>query len=124
MQIDFFKLQSNKFYFICLQADHILGNHPAAIDQIAIGEFLWSDDANETIINLRKDCQKMKLAIKHHQQSGEAAVRDIERICTRTGRGHEQASAITCNRSLVWTIGHHIWHRQSSHHFSISVHFD
>jgi len=42
----------------------------------------------------------MILAIKHHQQSGEAAVRDIG-ICARTGRGDEQASALTCNRSLV-----------------------
>ena len=51
-----------------ISSDHILGNHPAAIEQIAIGEFLWGDGANETLASLRKDCQKMILIIKHHQR--------------------------------------------------------
>lgn len=82
-----------------LQTNHILSRHQEAVKCIAEGASLW-DSEDELLVSLRKDPCQLILALKHHQQSGEAAVRDMG-ICTSTRREDVQASSITANRSLV-----------------------
>jgi len=54
--------------FYCIyysQTDHILQPHRNAVQKITNGQFLWSDDADETLISIRKDCEKKILAVNH-----------------------------------------------------------
>ena len=51
-----------------LQTDRILQPHRNTVQKITNGKFLWSDDFDETLISLRKDCQKKILAVKHHHR--------------------------------------------------------
>jgi hypothetical protein len=86
-----------------LQSDYILSRHQDAISSLAImGVSLWESQPRENtaLLNLKFDCQRLILAVKHHQPSGEAAVRDIG-ICSRTGRGEKQSSPLTSFRSLI-----------------------
>ena len=64
-------MRCSTYLFYCiyyLQTDHILQPHRNTVQKITNGRFLWSDDFDETLISLRKDCQKKILAVKHHQQ--------------------------------------------------------
>ena len=64
-------MRCSTYLFYCiyyLQTDHILQPHRNKVQKITNGKFLWSDDFDETLISLRKDCQKKILAVKHHQQ--------------------------------------------------------
>jgi len=57
-------------------------------------------------VKLRKTCCHLILGLKHHQQSGEAAVRDMG-ICTRTRRSEVSASPLTTFRSFVISNANH-----------------
>lgn len=83
-----------------LDTDFILSNNKEAISKIAAGIQLWEGDNDMDICKLRKTCKELILAQKHHQQSGEAAVRDMG-ICTRTRRGEVQGSSLTSFRSVI-----------------------
>ena len=86
---------------VILDTDCILSRHKDAITALANNSYLWDDnDDHPNLQNLKSDCQRRILPIKHHQQSAEAAVRDIG-ICSRTHRGEIASSALTCFRSLV-----------------------
>ena len=67
-----------------LQTNHILSRRQEAVKIIAESVSLW-DSKDEMLVSLRKDVYQLILALKHHQQSGEAVVRDMG-ICAGTRR--------------------------------------
>ena len=67
-----------------LQTTHIYSRRQETVKIIAESESLW-DSKDEMLVSLRKDAYQLILALKHHQQSGEAVVRDME-ICAGTRR--------------------------------------
>ena len=86
-----------------VSSDYILKNNREAISKIASGNhLLWGDNRSDdtNIASLRKMICEYVLAQKHHQQSGEAAVRDMG-ICNQTRRDEISGSALTTFRSLV-----------------------
>ena len=82
-----------------LQTNHILSRRQEAVKIIAESVSLW-DSKDEMLVSLRNDTCQLILALKHHQQSGEAALRDMG-ICAGTRREDVQASSIIANRSFV-----------------------
>jgi hypothetical protein len=67
-----------------LQTTHIYSRRQETVKIIAESESLW-DSKDEMLVSLRKDVYQLILALKHHQQSGEAVVRDMG-ICAGTRR--------------------------------------
>ena len=83
--------------------DYILKNNWEAISKLASGNhLLWGNNRsnNGNIARLRKMICEYVLAQKHHQQSGEAVVRDMG-ICTQTRQDEISGSSLTTFCSLV-----------------------
>ena len=77
--------------------DYILKNNWEAISKLASGNhLLWGNNRsnNGNIARLRKMICEYVLAQKHHQQSGEAVVRDMG-ICTQTRQDEISGSSLT-----------------------------
>jgi hypothetical protein len=83
-------------------SDFIIEKHYDTIyDFVAQGIDIWSDAGRliDAVNSLLKDICSYQVIIKHHTQSTEQGVQDID-LCTSTGRGEADASALSTYRSL------------------------